>query len=144
MKYITPLNTKRQATVNLDKSMTKQEFKNDCDPTLILKKYQATGLLEHANTYQPVFGEQSSMSYHEAKQATAAAESMFQNLPSSIRADFNQNVGEYLDFVADPKNVQDMLDDGIINSSSTPKASKTEETSEIPTPEGDITPEKTE
>ncbi len=36
--YTTPLNTKRQKTVNNEPSMTKQEFKDDCDPTQILKK----------------------------------------------------------------------------------------------------------
>lgn len=121
MKYITPLNTKRVKSYNNEPSQTKQEFKDDCDPTKILQRFQQTGLLEHANQYQPQFGIQSSMSYHEAKQLTAESETMFQDLPSATRARFNQNVGEYLDFVSDPSNVLDMLDDGKINASSTPK-----------------------
>lgn len=124
MKYFTPINTRKQQTINTDPSMTKQEFKDECDPTLILKKFQVTGLLEHANTYEPVYGEQTSMTYHEAKQLTADSETMFQDLPSATRQKFNQNVGEFLDFLQKQENIDDITDDGKINSSSTPKANK--------------------
>lgn len=107
MKYITPLNTKRQQSINTDPTLTKQEFKDECDPTKILEKFQRTGLIDHANTYQPVFGDQSAMTYHEALTLKTDAETMFQDLPSSVRQQFNHNVGLYLDSIANPETQED-------------------------------------
>lgn len=107
MKYFTPINLpKTKPTINNEPTMTKQEFKDDCDPTKILQKYQRTGIIEHANQYEPVFGDQSSMTYHEAKELTANSESMFQDLPSSVRKEFNHDVGAYLDYISNPDNVE--------------------------------------
>lgn len=152
MKYITPLNTKRQQSFNTEPSMTKQEFKDDCDPTLILKKYQATGLLEHANQYEPVFGTQSSMTYHEARQATAKAEHQFAELPSSTRKLFDNNVGAYLDWVSDPENVAEIQSGGKISLTNQKEIKakaleikkSTEETEGLPdVPQGESIPEDT-
>lgn len=107
--------TLRIVSINDSPSLTKQEFKDDCDPTKVLAKFQRTGLMEHAQQYQPVFGIQSSMTYHEAMQITANSKSMFAELPAQVRKLFDQNIEAYLEFVSDPENVIDMADDGVIS-----------------------------
>lgn len=135
--YRTPLNTRRQRSHNTEPTLTKQEFKDDCDPTNILRKYQATGLIEHHNQYEPVYGDQSSMTYHESKQITADAENMFQDLPSETRKAFNQDVGQFLDYVQEQENI-DQLEKGKL----TPSSILTQENGEETPP--DSTPPKEE
>ena len=115
IKYRTPLNTIRVKTFNENPSLTKQEFKDDCDPTLILKKYSQTGLIEHVNTYEPVYGDQTSLTYHEAKQKTADAENMFADLPAKTRKIFDHDVGKFLDYVSEQRNIEDIRDGEIDN-----------------------------
>lgn len=142
VQYRTPLNTFRQRSVNTEPSKTKQEFKDDCDPTNILKKYQATGLIEHHNQYEPVYGDQTSMTYHESKQITADAETMFNDLPSETRKHFDQDVGKFLDYVQSQENI-DILEKGKLTPSQlTPKASQLDTSIETPAAEADIIPEK--
>ena len=51
-------------------------------------------------------------------QIVATANSMFQDLPSSIRNQFQNDPGQFLDFVQDPENLEEMREMGLANQSS--------------------------
>ncbi len=96
--------------------------------------------MEHAKEHAPQYGETSALTYHEAKQLTAKQDSMFRDLPSSTRKRFNHDVEEFLTFLENPANAEDITDDGIINSSSSSTPAESNTTTETLAPEGDITP----
>lgn len=143
MKYQTNLNRKRQQFTCVGESLTKQEFKDDCNPTLILEKFQRTGLIDHVNQYQPVFGEQSSLTYYEAISITRNAQNQFNDLPSSTRHFFNQDIGEYLDFISDPDNVE-KLERGISPHDISTEKNEEETPSETTKTEDKVSPENEE
>jgi phage internal scaffolding protein len=96
-------------------SMTQQSFKNECDINFILSKYQKTGLVDHVNTYQGNYSDVSNVpSYQEALHIVESAHTAFESLPSSIRKRFSNNPQDFLDFVHNPDNLEEMKEMGLI------------------------------
>lgn len=98
------------------KGRTKQSFKAECDINNILKKYQKSGAITHANMNAPDYGFASSQTFTDAMQTVAKAQTMFNELPSSLRNRFSGNPGEFLDFVQDPENEAEMAELGLLAS----------------------------
>lgn len=105
----------RQQTINTEPSMTIQDQKDDTDINNILAKYVKTGLIEHVNKHEGQYGLVSSLDYHTSMTMCKNAESQFEELPSQIRAKFNGNVGDWLEFISDPDNVEDIRDGTLDN-----------------------------
>ena len=78
---------KRVSTVNTDPSLTKQNHKAECD----------------INDYQ------------ESMNIVAKAQSMFNQLPSQIRNEFDNDPSLFLDFVQDPQNEDQLVEMGLAN-----------------------------
>jgi len=85
----------------------KQEFKNDADINSIMKKFQKTGIITHVNKHQGQYGDMSPQTLHESLNTVRTAETMFNELPSSIRNKFENQPGQFLEYVQDPKNYAD-------------------------------------
>lgn len=101
-------------------SMTKQSFKDECDINNILKKYQKTGLLNHVNQHKGDYTDLTqNVDYHTAQNMIIQAQNSFNSLPSSIRLKFNNDPGQFLDFVHNPDNVDEMKSMGLIKSTGT-------------------------
>jgi phage internal scaffolding protein len=99
-------------------SMTQQSFKQECDINYILRKARKTGLIEHVNTYQGDYSDVSNVpTYQEAMQVLHDADHAFSTLPSDIRKRFSNNPQEFLDFVHDPVNLDEMKDMGLMKPS---------------------------
>lgn len=81
-----------------------QQFKQDCDINTIMDRVTKGLALDHVATHQPEYGFATPMSYHEALNTVKKAESMFNDLPSKVRNEFNNNPEEMLAFVQDPAN----------------------------------------
>lgn len=97
-----------------DEDRTKQEHKKECDINHIMAKFQKTGLLNHVSKYAPRYGDMPSAEELEhAKFQIAEANSMFQELPSSIRKRFS-GPEEYLNFVTDKKNRKELQEMGLL------------------------------
>lgn len=90
-----------------------QQFKDDCDVNTIMRRFQKTGVIDHVAKHQPIYGFASSQSYHESMNIVAIADSMFNDLPSSIRNEFSNNPEAFLEFVQDPKNAERAAELGI-------------------------------
>ena len=89
--------------------MTKQAFKDDADINKILARFKKTGVVTHLSKYQAHYGDLTGDSLQEAIQRVELAHEIFNDLPSEIRSEFNQDPAAYLDFVNDPANA-DRLD----------------------------------
>lgn len=91
----------------------KQEFKEDADINKIMRKFQKTGAIDHAAKYQPQYGESTPTDFHEAMNIVTRAQSMFNELPSSIRKKFENSAAGFLEFVQDEKNYEEAKELGI-------------------------------
>lgn len=92
----------------------KQSFKDECNINLIMRKFIKTGLITHVNTHSPMYGEVPSQTYHEAMEIVRSANEMFAEVPAAIRKKFGNSPEAFLDFVNDPKNVDELRKLGMV------------------------------
>lgn len=86
-------------------SLTKQAFKDECDINKIMRQYTRTGVIEHGNASTPNYGDAPAIDFQEAMNAVLQAEQTFDQLPSEVRREFNNNPAEMIDFCANPENL---------------------------------------
>lgn len=100
-----------------DEGCTHQEQKDDCDINNILEKYRRTGVVNHLNKYGEQYGDFTQIDYQTAQNQVATVNSMFADLPAQERARFNNEPQQFLEFIAQQSNIDDMSD-GIIGNNS--------------------------
>lgn len=97
-----------------DPGRTQQSDKDSCDIRNIMLKQQRTGLLTHINRYQGAYMDMSnSVDFQTAQNILASARSMFETVPATIRAMFHNDPGEFVDFMQDPANRDQILEIGL-------------------------------
>lgn len=100
-----------------DEGRTHTEQKDDCDINNILEKYRRTGVVNHLNKHGEQYGDFTKIDYQTAQNQVASVNSMFADLPAQERARFNHNPEQFLEFIAQQSNIDDMKD-GIIGNNS--------------------------
>lgn len=115
------------------KSRTKQSFKDECDINKIMARYQKTGAMAHVNQHGAEYGFASSIDFSEAMRLITTAQDMFDGLPSSIRTRFANDPGQFLDFVQDANNTEEMIKLGLMAKTKAPE--KPSETKKDKTPD---------
>lgn len=90
-----------------------QQFKEDCDINTIMARYQKGGAINHVAIHQPQYGVSTPVDYHAALNVVANAQSMFADLPSSLRRKFEGDPGRFLEYVQDEKNADEAKELGI-------------------------------
>lgn len=104
----------RQQVQFPEPSLTKQAMKSDSDINNIMAKYHETNLLSHVANFQGIYGDFTNVvDYHTALNGIIAAGESFASLPSHIRVKFNNDAGQFMDFVHDPKNADEMVSLGL-------------------------------
>lgn len=94
---------------------TKQSFKNECDINTIMARYQHTGILpDMLQTKQGQYLDVTGIDYQEAMQVVAGANSLFEELPSSIRSRFENDPAQFLEFTSNENNRQEMAEMGLL------------------------------
>ncbi|AYP28742.1 MAG: minor capsid protein [Microviridae sp.] len=86
----------------------KQSFKTECDINFIMSKYQRTGAITHFNTRQPSYGYVEALEFRDALDIVKQGQDTFAALPSSLRARFENDPANFLAFVQDPNNADEM------------------------------------
>ena len=100
-----------------DASLTQQHFKDECDINNILRQFNVTGLLPE-NTLSPRYGDFTGISdYHSALNQVIAAEDEFMRLPANIRARFNNDPAQLIDFLEKSDNKDEAIKLGLVNPS---------------------------
>ena len=110
---------RKHAKVFTEPSLTKQEFKDECNINNIMDKFQRTGQVDHYAAYAPHYGEISQGTLADAMEVVCSAEDMFNDLPSSIRKRFRNEPGEFLAWIEDPANREEMRKAGLSKGRST-------------------------
>lgn len=95
------------------KSLTEQSHAKSSNINAIIDKYHKTGVIEFENKYQPLYGEIPSMDLAEAYMKIQKAEGMFQELPSRLRKQFENDPVKLLSFVQDQANASKMVEIGL-------------------------------
>lgn len=99
---------------------TKQEFAQECDINNIMSRYLKTGIIDHVRESAPQFLDASPVEFQEAMQIVAQAETLFEELPSSIRNRFENDAAKLLEFVHDPSNIAESVAMGFLDPSKVP------------------------
>lgn len=101
-------------------SKTRQEFKDECDLSLLLKKFGRTPEGRAALTNARGFAEGAQFAdvsavpdFRAARDAVNAANSNFMALPAIARRRFNNDPAEFLDFIQNPANRDEAISLGL-------------------------------
>ena len=71
-----------------EEGRTKQSFKEEVDINNIVDKYQRTGAISHANQYEAQYGDVTVDDFQTAMNVVANANTMYEDLPSTLREKF--------------------------------------------------------
>ena len=95
------------------KSKTEQSHKKQCDINYILKDYAKTGIIKHAHQNAGKYDDVSQVSFQQAQDVVADVKSMFESLPAATRQQFNNQPGEFINFVQQPENGPQLIEMGL-------------------------------
>lgn len=105
---------KKYQTQFSGKSLTVQSDAKMCEMSHIMQKYRATGQIDHIRESSGKYGDFTSASdFQEAMNKVAIAQQSFEGLPSGVRKRFNNDPVEFLQFVHDPQNDQELVKMGL-------------------------------
>ena len=109
-------------------SLAQQHFKDECDINNILRQFNITGLLP-TSPLSPRYGDFSGIvDYHSALNAVIAAENEFEALPAQLRARFQNDPEQLINFLEDETNRDEAVKLGLIDQ----KASENEPSTVTP------------
>jgi phage internal scaffolding protein len=95
-------------------SLTQQHFEQEADVRNIIRQYDRTGLIANVQRGIAQYGDFSEVNeYREAMDLVITANNTFAELPSEIRAKFNNDAGAFFEFATDPKNKDEMVKMGL-------------------------------
>jgi phage internal scaffolding protein len=95
-------------------SLAQQHFKEECDINSILERFNITGLLPQS-PLSPRYGDFSGIGdYHSALNRVIAAQDEFEALPAQIRARFDNDPAQLIEFLADEKNRPEAEELGLV------------------------------
>lgn len=121
-------------------SLTQQHFKDETDINNILRQFNITGLLPE-QPLSPRYGDFTGIGdYHGALNAVIAAEDQFMALPANLRARFENDPAQLIDFLNDENNRSEAEKLGLLE---VPKAESTVTPLDV-TVLGDTKPSKSE
>jgi len=96
-------------------SLAQQQFKDETDINNILRQFNVTGLLPEA-PLSPRYGDFTGIvDYHTALNAVIAAEDGFMELPAELRARFQNDPENLINFLNDEKNKDEAIKLGLVD-----------------------------
>lgn len=134
---------KKHQLGNFEKTLTIQSEKDKCCINNILAQYRKTGLIDHIKQHDGRYEDVSTAGdFQEAMNTVSNAQQSFDQLPSEIRKQFDNNPAEFLNFVHDEKNHAALIKMGLANPPENPPQPSVDTPAE-PTTEGSTSGETT-
>jgi phage internal scaffolding protein len=118
-------------------SRTKQQFVAECDINNILKQYKLTGQVRHisAKAAQGSYTDlPDPIDFQDAMNMVIRAEDSFATLPAHVRARFGNSPEQFLVFMADPANQDEMVKLGLASDPRTAPTAPSSPAASSPTP----------
>lgn len=95
-------------------SQVRQSDADACDINNIMKRYERDLIIDHVNRYQGQYADVTGMvDYHTAQNIVTRSLEAFMTLPASVRDQFNNDPGKFLEFADDPQNADAMREMGL-------------------------------
>jgi hypothetical protein len=95
-------------------SLTQQHFAKETDIKTIIKKHDRTGIISHVARGVARYGDYSEINeYREALDKVNSANASFMELPSEVRAYFENDAGQFFEFATNPANDEKMVQLGL-------------------------------
>lgn len=109
-------NTVGVISVNDEPTMTQQQYKDEVDVNNIMAKYQqAPNPQVFIRNGKGVYGDfTKTKDFHSSLDAIIEAEDAFMSLDARIRSRFENDPGKLLQFLSDPKNLQEATELGLV------------------------------
>lgn len=99
---------------SVEPDMAQQQFKDECDINIIMKRFGKTGVLP-APAVMPQYGDYSqAVDYRSCMQAVRDAEEAFMELPADLRKKFNHDPQLFLEFCEDNSNYEEAQRMGLV------------------------------
>ena len=99
---------------SLEPSLTKSEFKDECDINNVVARALRTGVLPGIDR-QALYGDFSQVTdYATAQVKIAEAKQSFEQLPSDIKEQFDNDVTKLLDWIDNPDNEEEAIKLGLL------------------------------
>nr|QJB18865.1 MAG: internal scaffolding protein [Microvirus sp.] len=93
----------------LDDSLTQQQFKEEADINTIVNRFLKTGVLPTPTTFPQYVDFEGVFDYQSAMNLVRAADESFMRMDAKVRARFNNSPQEFLEFFANPENVDEAM-----------------------------------
>lgn len=104
-----PQNQRKREQISAGDGRTEQSHRDRTDIKKIMKKAEATGIISHLAKTEPTFMDVSTRTdFDESMRIVVSAQQSFEMIPAEIRADFNHDPAQWLDFITDPENRKEM------------------------------------
>lgn len=118
MKFNTPYSSHNDPiAVELEPSVTDQQYKDQCDINFIVNQYVKQGI--PIPQQQVSYADLTNVSdYDEALMTVAQYKSAFESLPAVERERFHGDVREYLEFITNPGNLKESYEKNYIDPNS--------------------------
>lgn len=95
-------------------TMAQQQFREEADINTIMERFGRTGELV-APVRLPQYGDFTGVTdYHSAMNAVVEAQASFDSLPANIRARFENDPGQFVEFCLDDKNRDEAVRLGLV------------------------------
>jgi phage internal scaffolding protein len=98
-----------------DPSLTQQHMRDECDINVIVERFGVTGRIP-VTPFEPSYGDFSGVGdYHTALNKINATKEQFMTLPAKVRARFDHDPYELVNFLMDESNRSEAIELGLIN-----------------------------
>lgn len=98
-----------------DATRTQQQFAEETDINVIVERFGLTGELPTGLRVPEVIEFTEVFDYQSALNKLREAEDAFMEMPASVRSRFQNNAGDFVDFVSDPRNIDQCREWGLAN-----------------------------
>lgn len=88
---------------------TEEAHAGEANINTIMAKASRGELQDYAAKYEPKYGDATGPDYLEANILIANANSMFEELPANLRSRFNHDPSQFIEFVNDPENKEELI-----------------------------------
>lgn len=92
--------------------MTRQSFRDECNVNMIMDRFIATGVFPLPKL-QPRYGSLIGLDLHDLMDQVADAGEAFDALPAKLRDRFNNDPQQFVEFVLDPTNADELIRMGL-------------------------------
>lgn len=122
----------RVISVNNEKALTQQSWKEQCDVNRILEKHARTGLITHLAQNRGAYMDLSKLtSYQDMLEKVRSADEAFLSLPASLRSRFRNDPAALIEFLNDPNSREEAIKLGLLEK---PKTSENQNLNPKPKP----------